>query len=161
MNARVALASLVVWALGCGVLLPDTRTPADRARELEPKCGGESVAGTAASLANRAIDSVEPYYVTLSSSSGHENRMLGGRLHVRPLPGATAESLARTLQCHQAAVVGGSATAAEDDPYVLPGSWLQIDVASEGNGFIVSTYPVDFRNGAEALERARRFARRR
>jgi hypothetical protein len=162
MIPRLGLAGgLVSMVAGCAVLspLPDARTPADRAHELDAKCRAESEDGARAVVARDAIDSVEPYYVSIPASNGHENRMLGARVHVRPLPGLTRESLARALQCHEARVVLGLAGRIEDDPYVMDGDWLTIDVDSEGDGFVVAVHPVDFKGANAVLERAVRYAR--
>ena len=160
--ARAGLAgALVSTLLGCAALspLPDTRTPADRARELENKCRYQSEESARAVLSPTAIESVEPYDTRNPAGNGHENRMLGARVHVAPLPGLTKESLELALQCHQARVTLGIVAPTDDDPYVLPGDWLSIDVDSEGNGFRASIYPVDYENPREVLARARRFAR--
>jgi hypothetical protein len=160
--AQLVLAVLAASSCGCVLAglspIPDVRTPADRAHDLDARCRTDSEQAGEAYVSSQAIQSVEPYSTVVPSSSGHDARMLGARIHVRPLPGLTRELLALTLQCHQARVVLGAATAASDDPYVLPDDWLTIDVDSEGNGFVVDVYPVDFKNGREVLARARRYA---
>ena len=162
MNRRCVGLVLAFLPAGCALSglspIPDARSPADRAHELDAKCGRAADPSEHAMLSPDAIDAVEPYMVTLPSSNGHDVRMLGATVHVRPLPGLTRESLARALQCHEARVVLGAPATAPDDPYVLAGEWLTIDVDSEGTGFVAEVYPADFKNQREVLERARRFA---
>jgi hypothetical protein len=154
-----ALVLVAACTSGCMLSpLPDARTPADRAREMQPKCRQETDASAAAVLAPGAIESVEPDYERVPSSSGYDKRMLGARLAVRPLPGLTRESLARALQCHQVRVVTGEGRALVDDPYVLADDWLTIDVDSTGDGFAVTVYPVDYKGAMTVLARARQYA---
>jgi hypothetical protein len=75
------------------------------------------------------------------------------------MPAASRESIARTLECHQASVTLGEAQASADDPYVLPGRWLDIDVESEGDGFAAVVAVDRLEDAREVLDRARRFAR--
>jgi hypothetical protein len=84
--------------------------------------------------------------------------MRGARVHLRPLAGATAESLTRTLECHEARVTLGAAKAADDDPYVLPGRWLTIDVRSERDGFVAVVETDDLADARLVYARARRFS---
>jgi hypothetical protein len=67
------------------------------------------------------------------------------------------ESLQRGLECHQAHVVLGTASARDQDPYVLPGAWLQIDADSEGDGFVVAVRTDVLPDAKDVLQRARRF----
>jgi hypothetical protein len=133
------------------------RTPADRARELEAKCRSTPGETTPALLAS-AVDSVEPAYSHVSSGPGdREARLRGARLHVRPLPGLSRESLQRDLECHQMRVTLGSAPPLANDPYVLPDRWIDIDVDSEGDGFVAQVRTDKFDDAKEVLARARRF----
>lgn len=143
------------------VLLPDTRTPADHAREVAPRCGGFSEDSIRPLLVPTAVETVEPAYAYISSGSAErEARLRGARLHLRPGPAMSRESLQRSLECHQAHVVLGAALARAEDPYILPGVWLDIDAQSEGDGFVVTVQAVGLPNAQEVLARARRFAAR-
>jgi len=73
------------------------------------------------------------------------------------MPGLTGEALLRSLECHQAAVTVGTTSAAPEDPYVLAGSWLDLDVDSERGGFVVLVRSDSFEEAKAILERARRF----
>jgi hypothetical protein len=159
------LASFVVLTCtlaGCGgipFLSPDMRTPADRAREIEPKCQGFGDETAAPLLARSAIDSVEPAYSHVQSGPvSQEARLRGARIHVRPLPGLSREAMDRSLECHEARVMLGRVPPGADDPYVLEGSWLDIDVDSEGDGFVVSVLADNMDAARRVVERAQRFA---
>ncbi len=109
-------------------------------------------------LAPGSVEAVEPAYVYMQSGSATlEARLRGARLHLRPGPSMSRESLQRGLECHQAHVVLGGASPSETDPYVLPGAWLDIDAESEGDGFVVAVRTDDVRSAKGVLERARRF----
>ena len=142
--------------------LPDVRTPADRAHELDAKCRGVPESLAAPFLSPAAIDGVEPAtaYV-MGGPNGHESRLRGARIHFRPLPGATKESIARALECHAAGVVLGRIGAREDDPYTLPGRWLVIEVESERDGFVAVVTSDDLDDARRVLERARALGRAR
>lgn len=141
--------------------LPDIRTPADRAREVEPKCATVPAEATAALLDPKSIDVVEPAYSYVKSGpNDREARLRGALLRVRPLPGMTRESIERALECHEAGVTLGREPAAVDDPYVLAERWLDIEVDSEGDGFAVKAQIDEFEDAKRVLERARSFAAR-
>jgi hypothetical protein len=138
--------------------VPDTRTPSDFARAMEPKCRGVAEDGI---VSPRVVDSVDPAIAyTLGGPNGREAHMRGARIHLQPVPGQTREVIARTLECHQASAVLGRAAAAADDPYVLPDRWLAIDVESEKDGFAVLVTTDDLADARRVLERARLFAAR-
>jgi hypothetical protein len=166
-DVRKSLITLALGALlgpaGCvHPFLPDMRTPADRAREVQPKCGAVTPEATAALLDPKSVDAVEPAYSYVKSGpNDHEARLRGALLRVRPLPGSTRESIARVLECHEAQVTLGQEQAAADDPYVLPDRWLDIDVDSEGDGFAVKAQIDEFDDAKKVLERAKSFASRR
>lgn len=143
----------------CGVLVPDARTPIDRARDLEPKCSGFVDPSAAQLLSADAIDSVETgYSYVKSGSEGRAARMRGARVRLRPLPNATKESIARTLACHQAGVLLGRVGEVVDDPYATKDRWLDFDVTSEGDGFAVFVQTDDLDTARGVLARAKRFA---
>lgn len=147
-------------AMGCGgvpFLLPDARTPVDRAGEMEPKCRGLSETDVAPLLSTQAVEAVEPSIARVKSGPmDREARMRGALLHVRPLPGVSREGLTRGLECHQVRVVLGQVPPTTDDPYVLPGRWLDIDTDSVGDGFVVRVETDEPADAREVLARARR-----
>ena len=159
---RLLLAAAVACAAGCaGVpfLLPDTRGPADEARAIEPRCAGFTEEAAAPMLSPAAIDAVEPAYSYVKAGpDDHEARLRGARIRIKPLPGFSREALARHLECHEARVTLGRVAARADDPYVLPGTWLDIDVDSEGDGFVVLVRTDEIALARRVLERGRSFA---
>jgi hypothetical protein len=157
--AVVACLSLI----GCFLSpIPDTRTPADRAREIAPRCSAVSEEASRNALSPALIDAVEPAYSYVSSGPvDRQARLRGARVHVRPAQAQSRESLQRGLECHQAGVLLGQIREPPDDPYVLPGVWLDIDADSEGDGFVVAVQTNALPSARSVLERARRFASQR
>lgn len=152
-------AACLVACSGVPFLVPDTRTAADHAHELEPKCRdfGETV--VAPVLAPGVIDSVEPAYSYVKSGPvDREARLRGARIHIKPLAGFSKETIARSVECHEARVVLGQAPARVDDPYVLPGHWIDIDVESEGDGFAILVRADEMDIARELLARAQRYS---
>lgn len=159
LGRRDALACVACLAVGgCSFFVPDTRTSADRAREVEPKCRGISDETNPPISAN-SVDSVEPAYSYVPGGpNGREAHLRGARIHVRPLPGISRESLTRTLECHEVRVTLGKVQARADDPYSLPDRWLTIDVDSERDAFVVLVRTDDVSDARRVLARARLYA---
>lgn len=154
------LALVTLSLLGCALSpIPDTRTPSDFAHGMESKCRDFSEDQIAAMLTPASIDSVDADYVyVMGGPNGRSARLRGARLHLRPAPGASPESLTRALECHEANVVLGRTRSPIDDPYVLADRWLDIKVASEGDSFVTLVTTDDFDAAQEILARAKRFA---
>ncbi len=156
MRSRSPLLLLLVPA--CHFFVPDTRTPADRAAELTQRCQAFTEQAAAPLLAPSAIDSVEPAYSHVQSGpSFYQARLRGARIHLRPIAAMSRESIARSLECHESRVVLGTTPAAVDDPYGLAGRWLDIDVDSDKDGFVVQVGSDDVATAHDLLERAKRF----
>jgi hypothetical protein len=155
---RGAFGGLWLATAGCSFFVPDTKTSADHARAIEPKCAPGGTDTERAAISADIVESVEPSYAhVLGGPNRADSRLRGARLHLRPLPGASPESLTRDLECHQARVTLGREVATEADPYVLPGRWMTIDVRSEHDGWVVLVESDDHDDAVTALERARRF----
>ena len=143
---------------GCSFFVPDARTPADRARAIEVKCHDLNEGDARALLSPEAIDAVEPAYSYVTGGpNGRDAHLRGARLHLRPLPGLSRESLTRSLECHEARVTLGSVLASAGDPYALRDRWLSIDVESEGDGFVALVRTDDLDAARRVLDRARLF----
>ena len=136
---------------------PDARSPMDRAHELDVPCRDSSEATAAPMTARSAIDSVEPLHGHVQSGNNSETRLLGARIHVRPLPGVTRELLARELQCHEARVLLGKAPPLARDPFSAAPQWVDIRVDSESNGFVVEVESFDFEVANAELGRAKAY----
>jgi len=160
MRYPVLAMSACVAACG-GVWNPfvgDTRTPADHARELMPKCSSET--GEGEGVGPSAIEEVDPLITTVASGNDHAIHLRGAEMHMKPMSALSAEGLQRRLECHEALVMVGRATALQDDPYVLEGAWLGIKVRSDGDAFIVAVQTDVLDQAKVVLERARRFGAR-
>jgi hypothetical protein len=153
------LAVSLVACSGVPLLVPDTRTAADRAHQIEPKCKDFGEAAVAPMLAPSAIDAVEPAYSYVNSGPvDREARLRGARIRIKPLAGFSKETIARSAECHESRVLLGQATAPTDDPYVLPDHWLDIDVESEGDGFAILVRTDEMDIARQVLARAQRYA---
>jgi hypothetical protein len=161
-STRVAFLILIGLALGLGACmlspLPDTRTAVDHAREVEPRCKAFSDGATMQIYSPGAVDRVEPAYSYVATGNDRRANLRGAAIHVRPLPGLSPESMKRSLECHQASITLGGVQASADDPYVLPGRWLDLDVSSEGDGFVAFARIDSIADARLVLDRARRFA---
>jgi hypothetical protein len=139
--------------------IPDTKTPADHAREFAARCTSFSEETAEPALAPSQVEAVEPAYSFVSSGPvDRQAHLRGALLHLRPAPALSRESVQRSLECHQARVALGSGRQLADDPYVLPGAWLDVDVDSEGDGFVVAVRADRLADAKAVLDRARRFA---
>lgn len=152
------LAGCLVACSGVPLLVPDTRTAADHAREVQPKCRDFGEAAASQMLAPSSIDAVEPAYSYVNSGPvDREPRLRGARIRIKPLAGFSKETIARNLECHEARVLLGQVPAPTDDPYVLPDHWLDIDVESEGDGFAVLVRTDEMDTARQLLARAQRY----
>lgn len=152
------LFTLVLFS-GCHFFVPDTRTPADRAREIAPHCEAFTEEAAAPLLSASLIDSVEPSYAHVQSGpSFYQAHLRGARIHLKPVAALSRETIARNLECHESRVVLGTTPAMTDDPYAFPGQWLDIDVDSEKDGFVVRSETDDMATAHDILDRAKRFA---
>jgi hypothetical protein len=151
----IALTGLCVVGCGWNPFVPDTRTPADHAHDLAPKCTGDAM--DAQALAPSLVESVEPLYVHVQSGNDRLIHLRGSEVHLRPMSTLSLESLQRRAECHQALVTMGRAEELPSDPYFLAGTWLDIKARSDGDSFIVAVQVDALDKAKEVLERARRF----
>jgi hypothetical protein len=146
-------------ACGWFPLLPDRRTPVDRAHELTERCKEESEPSAAYALSPSMIESVEPAYARFHSGGGADVvRLRGANLHMRPALNMPPAALQRALECHQARVTLGRATELHEDPYVLAGSWLDIHVSSTDDGLVAAVVTDSFDDAQRVVDRAGKFA---
>ena len=149
---------MVIASAGCFLSpIPDLRTPADRAREFDGKCRGFSDVASGPALTPGGVDAVEADYANVPTGNTSEKRLQGAKIHLRPLAGATAQALQRTLECHERAAVLGSATAPAGDPFVLPGRWLDLDVGAEADGFVAVVRADNLGDAKRVLARVRKY----
>jgi hypothetical protein len=137
----------------------DTRR--ERAEEHRgPRCADASPADRAARLLDRAtLLAVEPATATVQAGHGNrEARLRGARLRYVAPPTATPAFLEHTIDCHQADVALGLVAPAPDDPFVLPDSWLTVEVRADHGDLVIELRGHDHATATEVLHRARRFA---
>jgi hypothetical protein len=145
---------------GCGsvlgAVLPDTRTASDRAHEVEPRCKGFPEAGAAPLIAPASIEHVEPENSFVQSGNDRRANLTGARIYLVPMASQSSETITRSLECHQMRATLKQVEVHDDDPYVLPGRWLDIDVHSEGDGFSVRVTTDSIADAKRVLDRAER-----
>ncbi|HLK35795.1 MAG TPA: hypothetical protein VKU41_03510 [Polyangiaceae bacterium] len=151
---------LAVAAVGCtyNPLFPDLRSPMSRARDLGQRCTYARSEADRQAPSSSIVEEVEPAYGHVASGNERAPRLRGARLRLRARPDMSQETLQRSIECHQAAVTLGRERASPDDPYVLPGAWLDIVAESTGDGFVVAVGTDDSDEAQRVLARARRFA---
>jgi hypothetical protein len=148
---------------GCGScswfpLLPDTRTTVDRAHGLDAICEEDAGPLPADALSPTVIESVQAAYAHMNQGAGGDLRLRGVNLHLRPSVNTPVGVLQRALECHEAAVTLGDAPELPEDPYVLPGSWLDIDVSATNEGLMAAVLTDSPDDARRVVERAHRFA---
>jgi hypothetical protein len=154
--------ALLVTAVGLSAcafnpIMPDPRTPSDRAHELEPRCADVSKDLDTEALSPSIIERVDPAYNYVQSGNDRVVRLRGARLRLKARRDLSAESLQLSLECHQARVTLGSAHELDHDPYALPGTWLDIDSRSAGDGYVVAVQVDNLAKARAVLDRARQF----
>jgi hypothetical protein len=159
---RLLGCAAMVAVTACGqaktFFVPASKTPDERAREISEKCAGVTDEAIATLLHPPGIDSVEPAYAyVLGGPNGREARLRGAKIHVKPAAGLTREIVARDLECRESNIILGRALPLENDPYVLPQRWVDIDVESEKAGFAVLVQTNDIDDAKAVLARARLF----
>lgn len=138
-------------------VMPDPRTPSDRARELEARCADVPKDVDTEALSVSIVERVDPAYNYVQSGNDRVVRLRGARLRFKARRDLSAESLQLSLECHQARVTLGSAHELENDPYTLPGTWLDIDSRSAGDGYVVAVQVDNIAKARVVLDRARQF----
>jgi len=109
-------------------------------------------------LSPSVIETVQAAYIHMNQGAGGDLRLRGVNLHMRPTVNAPVGVLQRTLECHEAAVTLGDAPELPEDPYVLPGSWLDIDVSTTNEGLMAAVLTDSPDDARRVVERAHKFA---
>ncbi|MGD0677242.1 MAG: hypothetical protein ABSC94_17635 [Polyangiaceae bacterium] len=148
---------------GCGScawfpLLPDKRTTVDHAHELDELCEEDAGPLAADALTPSIIESVQAAYIHVNQGAGGDLRLRGVNLHMRPRVNMPVGVLQRALACHEAAVTLAKAPELPDDPYVLPGTWLDIDVSATNQGLLATVLTDNPDDARRVVERAHKFA---
>jgi hypothetical protein len=145
--------------LGCSSAPP----PAVKAAQVEQMQCDESTspAEDAQILSTTQVIRSEPIYSNVPTAYGDiEHRVNGAKLLVRPPEGVSAERMTRILQCHSARQLLGQSDRPElaNDPYCLPGSWLEIRVTPEDGNFAVTLEADTIGKSLEVYHRAVAYA---
>jgi hypothetical protein len=148
---------------GCGScswfpLLPDDRSIVDHAHELDDVCEEDAGAPHVDVLSPAIVESVQAAYTHMNAGAGGDLRLRGANLHLRPTVDMPVGVLQRFLECHEAAVVLGNAMEVPQDPYVLPGAWLDINVSATSEGLMAAVLTDRPDDARRIVERAHNFA---
>jgi hypothetical protein len=146
--------TVVTLAAGCTLSGPPPRAQAAAA---EASCVTDDASQDPRIIGPRYIDRVEPLYAIVDSTpNGMESRLIGAKIHMRSIEGATADSVGHALTCYAARETLRGANVR--CPYVVPDAWVTIDVKSDPLGYEVFVRGNDFQEAHQILERARMFA---
>ncbi len=142
MNAIRNTAGVALGLLFAGCMYPGRATREQRlataAQESARYCDGDTEETTQEVI--KAVRDAQPLYVKINTgkrSSSSKSYLLGAKLLIEARQGMTAQSLERTLRCHQARRVMEPDPAAELDPFSLANSWVDIQVQTDRSGFVV------------------------
>jgi hypothetical protein len=124
-------------AVGCASTLP-VATKAAEVERLQCESGPEEQGDLAILRSAKVLDARPLYSHILSGSDNSEERVDGAKILVRPPEGVSAERMTRILQCHSAQVLLGQQGSLATDPFWLPGTWLNIEVAPESGNYAVT-----------------------
>jgi hypothetical protein len=165
-RTRPILVLLLSASAGCGQSpQTDARSPADQVAFMErTRCIADAAAdekALAPILDGAALQGVQPLYSTTESGkSGIGVELRGAVVKVAALQGVTDVWLDRALECHGAKATLGHVRAAENDPFWLPDSTVDIDVRSAKDGFDVAVTGHSSADARQVLARASAFANR-
>src|SRR5579863_5996332 len=117
-------------------------TPTTKALEIQRlQCeGAQDAADDATLMQATTVLAVVPMYSQVhSATTGTESRVSDVKLLLRPPETFGADRPMRVLQCHGARGVLGRLYPSQvpDDPYWLPGTWVDIDLVHEAGNFVV------------------------
>ncbi len=126
------------------------------------QCDSNTVSRSERVVEATKVLELQAIYAHLMTRGDEEGRVSGVKMLISQPEDVTAEEMTRTLECHEAravlrnADVGGG----QDDPYWLPGRWIDIDTKSERGAFAVVLRSDSVHDNLVLLNRARGFARR-
>lgn len=158
-------------ALACGACEPELTPEARAANVVRLQCSDAVTSGDEARvLRETRIDRVEPMTFRAGADVRSDGivRVQGVKLFVQPPPGVTTDELTRVLQCHGArtllaraapSIQGGEIVSTlPDDPYVLPDTWVDIEVVSDHGSVVVKESADRIWQNLALLHRATAFA---
>jgi hypothetical protein len=142
----------------CGCQLLGGGSIADKAARTERmQCEAATTQEDLRVLQTTPVLEVEGRYAYHESGAGH---VTATRIVLRPPPGVSSARMTRILQCHSARVVLGrpEGVALPNDPYVLPETWLDIDVKEEEGNYVAIVSADTVAENLRVLQRAQAFA---
>jgi hypothetical protein len=148
----IAVAGVMMTLAACTMGPTPART---QAAAVAQGCGGQ--ARTLQALAPTDVQRVEPLYAVLDSTpNGMESRLIGAKLYLKAIDGATAETIRQALLCNAAkGVLEGPH---DGCPGVVPNASVDVEVTASGAGYVASLRGRDIDEGKEILARAKAFA---
>jgi hypothetical protein len=157
---RLAVAALLAMtSVGCTLLMPGTTPHVARDAEQQERKRCDAGPVDPRLYGPGIVEGAIPHYrYVMGGPNGKETHFAGAEIHLRPLPGVTAELLERGLMCRSAKLMLGHATPLPNERYFLPDGWVKIDVQSGGGSFAVLLIAEDDGHGREIYARAQEFA---
>jgi hypothetical protein len=158
---RAVVAALPCFAPACESSRPP-KTPADQATFVErTRCLPEDDDKQLTPILScEALQGVRPLYNTIEGTkSGVQSELRGAVLAVSALPGVTAEWLDRALECHGARALLGHLSPAANDPFFVPGTFVDVDVLPAKDGFDIEVVAYSSEDARAVLDRATAFAK--
>src|SRR5260370_36266418 len=142
MNAIRNTASVALGLLFAGCMYPGRATREQRlataAQESARYCDRDTEKTTQDVIS--AVHEAQPLFVKINTgkrSTATKSYLLGAKLLIEARQGMTAQSLERTLRCHQARRGVGTDPAAGVGPFSLANRWGHIPVPPHHSPFIV------------------------
>ena len=153
-------AALAIACAGCEV---EQTAEARAANVAQIQCSDPRTSSDEARvLADTRILKVEPWTFRAGSDVRSDGivRVQGVKLVVRPPDGVTLDEMTRILQCHSAKALLGRVDLPllPGDPYVLPDTWLDIDVVTEHGVVVIKESADRIWQNLALLKRATAFA---
>jgi len=151
-------ASAMATGLLCGCAFFAGGSITDKAARTERmQCEAATTQEDLRVLETTPVVDVEGRYAYHESGMGH---VTGTRIILRPPPGISSARMTRILQCHSARLVLGrpEGVALPSDPYVLPESWLDIDVKEEEGNYVAIVSAETVTGNLQVLHRAQAYA---
>ena len=156
---RIRFAIVMLVGLPAMACLPSSASPQAKAAEFEKlHCMNATPERTSQAFKDSHVLQVEPLLARVHANDVHT---IGASLRMAPPKGVTAEQLNEILQCHSASMLleRNNEQGTANDPYFLPGAWLEISVKSEIGTVSVNVAADNVHDGLLVLQRAKDFAR--
>lgn len=158
-SGAVTRSCVVVIAAGAAVACagaPVRNDPVAAAAATEQAHCGQGLAEDPRIFAPDVVAGVAPVMRSHRMGKSEPEVLAGVEIAIPAQPGLTTAWITRNLICHQAHQLLRQA-ADSQDAYWLPGAWLEFDVHSRGDVFLVDIYAADPDSANAVLTRSRAF----